>query len=505
MFIDAEQLEDRTTIESQILIVGGGMAGITLARQLGDAGLDVAILEGGGEKPDDRTQSLYAGTMTIGDGQDSPRRLDEYLTSSRVRCFGGSGNVWGGKCGPLDPMDFERRAWVPYSGWPISRFDLQPFYDRASALLELPAFPPPGTRMAGGAEPLFGARSPMFTPRTRTYTRYTGALPDGPYRGFKDSAARHPRVRVYLNANVSAIRASVDGRRIESVEVRGFSGRRHTARGLVCVLATGGIENVRLLLASNHVHRSGIGNHSGWLGCGFQGHTTISREHTSLWAMRSTDDLAPYNNTMHDRPHTVLGASDEAQRHERRLNFTVTIAGRTTKPSASTAAVRAVARRLSQAPVDAHHGIYFMVEHPPNRDSRITLKESDRDPLGMPRVRLDMRHSSEELDTLERSVAALAGELGRLEAGRLQWAGTRADWLQSLASLSRHHMGATRMSTSRVDGVVDEHCRVHGVENLYVAGSSVFPTSGIANPTLTLLALALRMGDHLIAARGRTQ
>src|SRR4051794_3738976 len=137
MIIDAEQLPDGSAIEVRVLIAGGGLAGIALGRQLADAGLAVAILESGGTNPDPRQQALYNGKMTVGDGQ-STASFDQYLTASRVRCFGGSGNVWGGKCGPLDPLDFERRAWVPYSGWPITRAAMQPYYDRACALLELP-------------------------------------------------------------------------------------------------------------------------------------------------------------------------------------------------------------------------------------------------------------------------------------------------------------------------------------------------------------------------------
>lgn len=499
MFIDAEQLNDQSTIDSRVLIVGGGIAGIALARQLADAGLDVAILESGGEKPDDRVQDLYAGSMTVGDAHSGARRLDEYLTSSRVRCFGGSGNVWGGKCAPLDPMDFERRDWIPHSGWPFSRAVLQPYYDRAGQLLALPRFEEPaGLR----ADPLFGDRSPLFTPRARCYTRYTGADPNGPYGAFKGAAAQHPHVKVYLNANVTRIALREDGQRVASLEVRTFNGRRHTARANTYVLATGGIENVRLLLVSNDVHRRGIGNHSDWLGGGFQGHTTISRDSTSLWANRAPDALDVYDIARRATPHVVLGASDNAQRSGRCLNFTTTLARQVSTTTPTAMIVHAVARRLAGTSGGAHRSIYFMVEHPPNRSSRVTVDLEHRDPLGVPRVRLDMRHTDIELESVEQCVSALARELGRVGAGRLQWAGKRADWLQSMTSLSRHHMGATRMSASPQDGVVDEHGRVHGVPNLYVAGSCVFPTSGIANPTLTLLALALRVGDRLIASNG---
>jgi choline dehydrogenase-like flavoprotein len=499
MLIDAEQLEPGTTLSADLVIVGGGMAGIALGRQIADAGRRVAILESGGESADPRTQDLYAGTMTVGTGGRS-ERLDEYLTASRVRCFGGSGNVWGAKCGPLDPIDFEQRSWVPHSGWPISRADLQPYYDRACALLELPRFDMPSDQPA--TEPIFGGASRSFTRRTRAYTRYTGALPGGPYNDYKAAAAAHQRIAVYLHANVTRIALSADGRGVESLDVRTLNGKAHTVRGRTYVLAAGGIENVRLMLASNDLARHGIGNHSDWLGRGFQGHTTVVREGTSVWTTRTDAALADFDLMKTDGPHTVLGVSDGLQRATRRLNFTVTLIGTAKAPDAASAAVTRLAQHLAGASQPSHRSIYFMTEHAPDRDSRIVLDPEAHDALGMPRVRLDMRHAAIELETLERSAALLATELGRLGIGRLHWGGDRKDWAESMKSLSRHHMGATRMSSSRSNGVVDEHGCVHGVSNLYVAGSSVFPTSGITNPTLTLLALGFRLGDRLIAMRG---
>jgi choline dehydrogenase-like flavoprotein len=500
MIIDAEELPTGSAIQADTVIVGGGMAGIALARQLADAGFRVAILESGGEGPDPRVQDLYAGTMTVGAAAGS-ERLDEYLTASRVRCFGGSGNVWGAKCGPLDPIDFERRAWVPHSGWPISRVQLQPFYDRACDLLELPRFAVPASDPE--REPLFDRASPAFTRRTRAYTRYTGALPGGPYKDYKAAASTHARIAVYLHANVTRIAMAADGRQVQSMEVRTLNGRVHIARGATYVLATGGIENVRLMLASNDVVPQGIGNHSDWLGRGFQGHSTVVRDNTSLWTTRPAANLADFDITATDRPHTVLGVSDALQRKTGHLNFTVTMTGPVRKADAASAAVTRIAQQLSSQADASHRSIYFMTEHAPDRDSRITLDLNSRDALGLPRVRLDMRHGQLELDTLEQSTTLLARELGRLGLGRLRWAGSRQDWTDSLKSLSRHHMGATRMATSPADGVVDEYGRVHGVANLYVAGSSVFPTSGITNPTLTLLALGFRMGDRMIAEKGR--
>jgi choline dehydrogenase-like flavoprotein len=496
MLISATSLTENAAIGADVVIAGGGMAGIALARQLGDAGLDVAVLESGEESVNAQAQALYKGRMTLAAPGSDARDLDDYLINSRVRRFGGSGNVWGGKCAPLDPIDFEKRDWVAHSGWPLSRSQMQSYYDRACSLIGLGSFGSAPDAVMGAKDPLFADRSAAFTVRPRRYSAVTGALGDE-YTKYKQAAAQHARVKIYLNANLTRIRLNKDGRRVDSLEVRELSGRRHTARGRIYVLAMGGIENVRLMLISDDVQRHGVGNHSDWLGRAFQGHATIAGDMTSLSLHRAHDELAMYDTRQRAKPHGVLGASDAFQRKARQANFTATLVP-TSPDSPTSYAVGVVAHRLTQARARSRHGVYFMTEHTPSRDSRLTLDLDDRDALGMPRIRLDMRYNALEVESLERSIRSLAAELGRLELGRLQ-SNLRREHVVPRMSLSRHHMGATRMAVSAKDGVVDENCRVHGMTDLYVAGSSVFPTSGIANPTLTLLALACRMSDHLIA------
>ena len=140
MIVDARQLPDGSQLSARLCIIGGGMAAIAIARELRDAGADILILESGGEAPSPEHQALYNGKGTLSDADGRTRDMTQYLPSSRVRAFGGSGHVWGGKCGRLDPSDFQARDWMPGSGWPFTREALDPFYDRASRHLELPSF-----------------------------------------------------------------------------------------------------------------------------------------------------------------------------------------------------------------------------------------------------------------------------------------------------------------------------------------------------------------------------
>ncbi|HEY0683824.1 MAG TPA: GMC family oxidoreductase [Steroidobacter sp.] len=497
MLIDTEQLEDGSLLEAKVIIAGGGMAGLLLARQLGDAGIDVLVLESGGQAQDSRVQSLYAGKMTLGGPGNAERNMDGYLIASRMRYLGGSGNVWGGKCAPLDPLDFERRDWIAHSGWPVTRASMQSFYDRACDLLGLPHFHVDAQAMTGAPEPLFAGKSSRFTARPRCYTRCSGAVANSTYHDYKLAASNHERVRIHLKANLTRIKLSADGQRVASLEVRCLNGRTHQARASTYILAMGGIENARLLMVSNDVHRSGIGNHSDWLGRAFQGHAVIEHEQQpTVMLIRSSAAMTPFDALDRGKVHIVLGVSDAAQRDLKGTNLTISMPRGIGAGSGVGVTPQAFARRLAGSKISERREAYFVIEHTPNRDSRLSLIRDELDELQMPRIRLDMRFSAAETERFTPMLTMFATELGRTEAGRLQWRNGAADLVAAM-SLSRHHMGATRMAVNAKNGVVDEHCRVHGVQNLYVAGSSVFPTSGIANPTLTLLALAFRLGDHL--------
>ncbi len=509
MLIDASQLPAGSLIESDLIIIGGGLAGISIARWLLDSGIDVAVLESGGEERDADAQALYAGTARMVGPAGETRSIDEYLVESRIRAYGGSGNAWGGKCAPLRRVDLERRAWIPESGWPISREDLDPYYDRACDLLEMPRFD------FDLAQPLQRSRPPILveegrnlTTVPRLHTAVTGRTGGPPWERFKASILNRPNTRVYLNANVVDIVARQDGSLIERLEVACLNGKRHEARGRAYVLATGGIENARLLLNSDGAHRNGLGNGHGLVGRYFSGHVTYrvprTQGGTSVFFSRGPANLDLYASRDRSEVWGVLATSREAQRREELPNFTTTLNPPPSSIDARDAAVMGLATladdELSELPPSSvmrrrFLPVYFMCEQAPNPESRITLSE-DRDELGMRRVDLSWSYSADDFAGMRRSIEFLRKELGRAGVGRVQYAGGPGDYLARF-NASRHHIGSTRMHRQPQRGVVDADCRVHGVRNLYTAGSSVFPTGGIANPTLTILALAARLSDHL--------
>lgn len=507
-FIDARTLPENSVIEADLVIVGGGMAGIAIATECAGAGFRVAVLESGDRDLDPEAQDLAAGETIIRAPGLPDVRLDTYLIQSRRRGLGGSGAVWGAKCAPLDEADFAARDWLGETGWPLTRSSMQPYYDRACDLLRIGRFGPDYVDPDRPALTIGGERDYFSAPRK--FSPVSGRVPDV-FDAFRTGFAEAANINVYLNANVTEIGLVRSGQ-VGGLDVACLHGRRHTARGRTYVLAAGAIENARLLLASQRRAPAGVGNASGLVGRCFQGHATFGATAgpDGLWTtlcVTDPQDLSLYEGFRPDRPHCVFTATLDGQRRHGTGNFTVTLQGQVAPDRDDVRAILDLAAGLDGqgggAPARTI-SCYFMSEHQPNADSRVTLDETNADALGMPRARLEWVYSAGDLDRLERSIAAFGDALGADGKGRLCWPAARAA-LFDMLSPARHHMGTTRMHPDPEFGVVNGDCRMHGVSNLHIAGGSVFPTSGLANPTLTLIALAMRLSDHLKLELGAAQ
>jgi choline dehydrogenase-like flavoprotein len=505
MIVDARQLPDASQLSARLCIIGGGMAGIAIARELRDAGVDVLVLESGGDAPASENQALYNGKGTLSDPDGRTRDMTQYLPQSRVRAFGGSGHVWGGKCGRLDPSDFESRDWLPGSGWPFGRDHLDPFYDRASAHLELPAFTRDLINGDSARPPLQVGDGATFETVPRFHSLVSGSHSRQKFDAFRHSITNVPRVTVCLNANVTQIKITPDGRAVAGLEVRTLDGKKHEARADHYILATGGMENARLLMLSNATAPNGVANDRGLVGRYFAGHLNASAnagadgptsgvlfsEMAQSFDLYTTNDLS--------KVWGIWNATRGAQRKLRLPNVWIAFTNRWYEATASERGALTLARALRPSTPTAKGDFVparIMTEQPLEASSRLTLDASERDALGQPRLSLDWRLNETYVRGMEKSAATLARSLGESGLGRLRWPLTRETLLGRL-NPARHHLGTTRMHTDRAKGVVDEHCRVHGMENLHIAGSSVFPTPGIVNPTLTIIAMAVRLADRL--------
>lgn len=500
MIRDAQDLDNATVLQADVCIAGAGAAGITLARRLQGQGLRVVLLESGGFEREDDTQALYEGTE-IGE-------LAVGLATCRVRALGGSTNAWAGWCRRLEDEDFQVRPWMPLSGWPLHGADLAPYYDLAHATLEIGTdeFDTDAITARSGLQAL-----PLDATRVRT-SLYQYSPPVRMVVRDRAELEASEDIDLLLHANLTEIELGQDG------DVAGFgcqtlSGVSFRVTAQAYVLALGGIENARMLLASNRQEGAGVGNGHDVVGRYFMEHPHFYK---NAWLVTSAArDLTLY--TGRREAITVDAARPAGVPTEVRGALTLPGGLRSTQGLPGLAATlrpfgtEEAAERMGDVAGDALapllrsddalalYALDIRAEQRPIADSRVTLS-SERDALGVPRTQITWRIDEADLAAVQTTLTHFGTEIARAGVGRL-WMPLDDRGVLQPSSFDRgcHHMGTTRMHSDPTKGVVDADLRVHGVPSLSIAGSSVYPTGGFANPTLTLVALAHRLADRLIA------
>ena len=495
MFIDARSVEPGVDIATDVCVIGSGAAGITVASELIGSGINVCLLESGGFEFDREVQDLYLGES---------RGMTIVLDAERQRSFGGATNLWGGYCRPLDEEDFEKRDWVPGSGWPFGRAELDPYYERAHKRCRLGPFNYDIESWSAANRCAASIRSEGVA------TKFFQLVPTKPvdYRRFgevyRDEIGQARNISTYLHANIINLQLSDDQKTISHVDVATLSQNRFTVSARLFVLATGGIENARNLLMSNSVRAAGLGNEHDLVGRYFMAHLEVE---AAFLMPAPTVPMDLYGDSCALSAKGWSGATvplitltPHIRRAERLLNATAEISPVLDDevPSGLADDLRRILLDERSAQTAGRQSAYLSVnasETSPNPDSRVTLALS-RDRLDRNTVSVDWRLNSADLESLTRTYEILGQQFGAARLGRvlLDVAGKIEKgkyWSQ------HHHIGTTRMHDDPRQGVVDATCRVHSVTNLYIAGSSVFPTSGSGTPTLSIIALAVRLADHV--------
>lgn len=491
----ASEIEDGSRIETDLCIVGSGPAGMAIALALDRTPIRVTVLESGGFEGEPEVQELYRG--------DSVGRRYFALEHCRQRYFGGSSNCWTGLCRPLDPEDFEARSWVPHSGWPFPRRELDPWYREAETLLELrgPDWDDPSWLEAPEGAPQ-AVPWPLVDPRVRPGL-FKLSPPTRFGSRYRERLARSPNLRVVLGASVTRVGLGEGGGRVERLDVRRTTGGGgFTVAARRYVVACGGIENPRLLLASNDVHPAGVGNGHDLVGRYFLEHPHTDGEGVVL-ATPKAPPLSFYARPrQHDQPYWGLFQLTAAAREEARLlsAAVVPLPFRGELGGFEQALQRTIADTdAPELPLPERTMVFAFgtpSEQVPNPQSRVRLG-AEKDRLGMPRAVLDWRLTAADVDSVVRTHEILAEAFAASGLARVRLTLEATAEFPDHVLGGRHHMGTTRMHADPRQGVTDGYGRVHGVGDLYVAGSSLFPTGGSANPTLTLVALALRQAAHL--------
>lgn len=575
-------LPEGTVLNADIVIVGAGPCGLTLARSLSGCGLEVLVLESGGVGEDAAHEALNTVEVTDGSWKKEERdlrdRFHRNLTVNwtgttqpygvRCRGLGGSTQSWAGKSAPFDAIDYAPRDWVPLSGWPIAPDMLDPYIENASTLLNLgPRFYDAELWQQMGRHPpepdlASGAFRTMFWQFARSRRSATDIM----RFGADFLADPPPDVRVLTEATVTRLRSTENGRAFVGLDAQALAGRRVTVNATNCVLAASAIENARLLLLSRDSHTAGLGN----------AHDRVGRclmDHPTATVARAEPDRAAemaarfglFGHRKDGRTYVYmhgLALSEAQQRDDQGLNGAVFVTEERA-PDDPFAALRRLLRNRSEAPLedmisvarspvrlargaaarslergylpapitrlavdmalrlfpntvaqDYQSGklplklsglrIEATTEQPPIPNNRVTLSDNC-DQLGLPRARIAWTAG----DAARTNLLRIGTHLCNSFAAAGLTPPTPEDWVENKIAEGAvtidlgHSMGTTRMSETPQTGVVDKDCAVHGVAGLFAAGGSVLPTSGHANPTLMMLALTLRLGDHLRGLLGK--
>jgi choline dehydrogenase-like flavoprotein len=548
----ASEVADNSTLSADVVVIGAGPMGIVVGLELADKGHRVLLVESGGVRFDEAAQELARQA-----GND-PWHVPSALAVRRG--IGGTSATWGGRCVPFDRIDFEPRPVVPDARWPLEYDEMARYLGRACEWCRC-------------GRPVFSALElPELADRTMipgfpdgdvlTSSLERWSLPTRFGRVYRKRLEAARQLELITGLTCTHIACEPSGGDVDHLVLRSLSGGQAIARGRHYVLATGGLEATRLLMASNDVHSAGIGNSSGHLGRWYMAHVEarVARAHLTT----------PPASTIHDHERDADGVyvrrrftfSRGLQRRKGLPNaamwfvnppmgdpihgngilsgvyltlispagrFMLTDAirkagTRTSTPVRKRDHLRNIVRDLGPAtkfaldfsyrrflkpgrkapgffvrsaanvyPLD-YHG-----EHLPNPDSRVLLT-SERDALGVPRIRTEMRFSDEDVASVERAMRELDTALRDAGVGHLEFlfddiaAGVR-ECLREGSGF--HQTGTTRMAATAADGVVDSNLAVFGAQSLFVASTSTFPTSSQANPTLTGIAFALRLAQHL--------
>ena len=546
MLIDAKKIPTGTNLDCDVVVVGTGAAGMTVAGEFLKSSMSVIVLEAGGAGFESDTQDLYKGEVL---DRESHGPLDKY----RQRRFGGTTSVWGGRCSPMDAIDFEQRAYVPHSGWPVRPDELDAFYARSHEYLELGKFSyKSADSLANGSAPLLpGLKSQDVLQDTIWRFSLPKDFAKLTPQAFKESK----NLRIYFHANCTHVQMNPEGTHVIGLKASSLLRNEFTVRAKYYVLATGGLEVTRLMLASRDVCLNGIGNDHDLLGRFYASHISgdmclasfTPKGGPLIWDYDRTPDgvycrrqfrfsedtqrreglhnfrcilsIPPMADPSHGNPilssgylvkrflvdkippeysKELAGYMTPSRRARAHLKNVVLGAPEMAKFSFMWLNQRIIPRRkLPSISLENKNNVYnlhFDAEQAPNPESRVMLGE-DRDSLGVPRLRVDWKTTSADIESVVRSFKLLKREFAA--SGVATMLAEESEVAKFQCGVGSHHYGTTRMAEDSSRGVVDSNCCVFGTDNLFITSSSTFPTASFANPTMTIVAFGIRVADHV--------
>ena len=515
MIVSALEWSEHREVTADLCIVGAGAAGLDMARFFNTAKVSVVVVEGGGLEFSQETQELH---RFVSIGKDfrskatefNPHLAPSYRSESRIRQFGGTTNIWSGKWKAHVPDDFQDKVWIPHSGWPVGYHDLLPYYLEVARDYQVPEFLF-DLEALGRLDRHDGTESSLVN-----VVHYQQLPPLNFNQAFRSELEESENVTVTLNANAVRLVLDEELPAIRYLVAKNLGGHTVSVHAEVFVLAAGGLENAKLLLNSRDARGRTLGNEYDLVGRFYMDHPKAvwgslvpsrlrrlkrgrALKHSSgiiqlgfglSEAVREKHRLPNHNTYLRPVP---FGTNLETSYHPRLLRMTSRLF--------VNRAVKWFGRLLfTYAGIVSSYELIHYLEQIPCPGSRVYLCGERRDRLNEPLLVVEWQLTDADLSSFRKYLQVLRDALRNQGVGDIHFPGEEVS-LIILADAS-HHMGTTRMADSDERGVVDSTCKVFGINNLYVAGSSVFPTVGNANPTLTLLTLTRRLSHHLRSVMG---
>ena len=538
-FSDLREFEDNSVIETDLCIIGSGPAGLSIAKEFIGTNVQVWIVESGGLGEEPQTQALYD-IENVG----VSRHINQELVRNRI--FGGTSHTWTGRCAPLDEIDLQERPWVPHSGWPIAHRELEPYLERAGENLGIGpnCYDEQLWKQFKVSPPAPNVESALLKSQFWQFSK-DSKNPKEPMRFGRNFTPSHaPNINVLLHANLTHINTNSSGTCFESIEASTLEQKHIQIKAKAIVLACGGVENARLLLASNRVMPHGVGNeydvvgrflmdHPGCILGGFDpkssakvqsrfGHYWLDNQrgrHLYLHGLALSPEIQAQEQLLNcaafleqiPSPNDPWGAMIRLKNTGKRGESTLPWdQSRTASQDVlsilaqSGTLLEGLYRRFVQhrpSIIRAERvDLFCLVEQVPDPESRVTLSDQ-LDALGKPLSKLNWKISEQERHTVHRLGQLICQEFQRIGLPQpvlADWLETKEEWRANFIDRA-HPIGTTRISVDPKAGVVNSNCQVHGVEGLFIAGSSVFSTTGHANPTLMIVAMSIRLADWLKA------
>lgn len=512
--IDLHQNNDIQQIKAKVCVIGSGPGGGIVAGQLAKQGIDVALIEAGGEVLNAENDFIDP------DGFFERERGPHFNWSKQL---GGSSHLWAGRSSPFEEIDFEKRSWVPDSGWPISHQEIEPFYAQASEIMGLAGYEyfsdmPEKSTLSEQIQDTGTIQSKCFQWATKPFNV-------GEY--LHDAVQHNPSLRIYLNAPVRKLIEAENGKTIKEIEI--FTASKHSifVQADIFVLATGGIETPRLLLNSTERNSKGIGNEYDVVGRYFSTHPKANIAALILNKPLSTNDPYFIDSTLNDAHYRLgVGLSEKLQRKHKLLNhyfklapllehkanqaFEMITRSKVIKndlidsskvvqgflPGLGKLAYEAIGRVAGFQPKAQKFIMRAFLDQYPNKDNRVRLSSAQKDD-GTFKADIHWRYSDDDRQSVLNFLNIMDQTLQEHQIGHIEYSKLKEkeDW--KIWSIHSHFMGGTRMGSDKKTSVTDKNAKLHDIENLYISGPSLFPTYSFANPFLTIVSLSLRLSETL--------